>query len=661
MREKVPGTFFAFFAAVLSTSAFTQTLTLTTAAQFDQGEFYACESAGAGAAGVVRLRPRAVFPVVPACGSSVWCLAGLMPAAIADHAAVVVGGRLYVLGGSVLPLSLPTDVIRFVPVANIGLGPAAWTLSPVHLGQGTPGGPTLAISGARAVAAGGRIYLAGGKDGTPGVTTGRVWSSLVDPVSGQPGYWNPEPPLLLPVQGHAFVESAGALFVLGGVDATGHAVATIQKAEIRPDGSLGPWLVTGTLPSSPCAAGGCLACCANGTCPGWSWIDAAAVGRSIMFFGGNRTACGIPAPGDVDHDSWAMMLDDANGPGTWRSVAGLSTYTLWDYRAVVTDGLAMTAGGNNISSASNAVSWTSAGLDRDTLTPDGTGLLPPAGGGTRMYANLPPQGFPKTATGHQLVVAQGTVYLVGGSLNSSASNEIYGAVLGASGSSVNAASWLSAPMDLGTGSLLKRVAWTVHKYGGANDDWAVVRYRVADEGGTWSDWSPRIPEEGAPPTAPGVLAYDSSAGVLMRVPLFPQRVRWVQVMVDLYSDPALPSDPEFEEFTVVADPAPAPQPMRTALELYPVPASDFLVARLSVVSEGAEIRVKLFNAAAHLAAEDTFQFQDGGIKEISLPVSRMARGAYVVIVDGLARSGGPGLFDGTKRVGTVKGKALIRR
>lgn len=382
-----------------------------------------------------------------------------------------------------------------------------------------------------------------------------------------------------------------------------------------------------------------------------------------MFFGGNRTACGIPFPGDVDQDSRAVMLDDANvpPPAEWRTVAGLSTYKLWGYRAVAVDGLAVAVGGNNIGSASNAVSWTTAGLEFDPGTPDGTGLLPPVGGGTRQYATAAPQGFPHTVTGHQLLADGGVLYVPGGTIASGASNEIYAATLGVDPDFVNAASWLSAPIDLGTGSLLTRVAWTVGKAGGAHDDWAVVRYRVADDGGAWSVWSPRVPVEGDVPAAPGALVYASDGPVAMRIPLFPQRVRWVQVMADFYNDPAQPGEPELDDVTIAAVPAPPPRPLQHALELYPVPAGDFLVVRLAVVPEGAEVRVRLFNAAAHLAAEDAFQFQDGGIKEVSVPVSRLARGGYVVRVEGLARGGGPGLFDGPRRTGSLRGKALIRR
>ena len=646
-------------------SARAVTVTVTTPADFGGGTFYACEPAGAGAGGVLRLRTARDFPAA-ACAPApyVWCILGTMPAKREGHAAVVVGDRIYVVGGYEVPGYAAVPSVYFAPLAGVAAGSAVWTKASFEYAQTAGAAKGIAIRDHRAVAVGGRIYSVGGQAGSPGTPTGAVYSAPVDAVTGEPGPWRVEPPLPIALYGHGLVHARGALFSLGGINAAGAAVRFVHRAEIAPDGTLSPWVGVADLPVRPCLTGGTApACCIDTTCQGWSWISAAAAGRSVMFFGGNLDASGVPDSQQIDFKSYAGELDDWNGLGGWQQVESSPTYALWDYQAVVVDGLAVTVGGNNAMSASNAVSWSVAGLDRDAGSPDRTRLLPPSAGsgGTRLFSVLFPAAFPMTATRHQLFAWQDGLFILGGSLAMGTDDRILRAGLVPKAETVNAGSFVSSPIDLGQPCILRRVAWTVDKHGGADDDWALVQYRVADESGVWSEWSPRIPEAGATPAAAGLLAYASDAAGALRVPLFPERVRWVQFAVVLYNDPASPGDPEFDDFTIVADPAPPPRPLRAALEAYPLPARDILTVRFQTVEGGAIVALRAFNAAAELVYDRKGDCPAGGIQELSVAVRDFSPGAYILRLTAESHAGGPGLVFGHRAVGTAEARIVVRR
>ena len=170
------------------------------------------------------------------------------------------------------------------------------------------------------------------------------------------------------------------------------------------------------------------------------------------------------------------------------------------------------------------------------------------------------------------------------------------------------------------------------------------------------------------PAAAGYYRYASDdPSVLYREPRILEPFRFIQFEVSLYNDPTndagTPTLPVFDEFRISYEPVTLPKPVSFPVESYPNPARDSLTLRFEVVADGGEVTARVFNSAAHLVAQESFKYLQGGIKEVTLDVRKYAPGAYVVILDGLARGGGPGLT--IKKTGailkTVKAKFVVRR
>jgi hypothetical protein len=290
-------------------------------------------------------------------------------------------------------------------------------------------------------------------------------------------------------------------------------------------------------------------------------------------------------------------------------------------------------------------------------TPDGIELY--KGGGGQPYV------FPVVVPYTHLVANNGFVYAIGGEMagNASPCQRVYRTRLASTTWWVDAGSWLSPPYDLGTTVKMTRVSWSYTKSGpGAADDWAMLRYRVYPDQITkgWSCWTPRVPEDGSAPSVPGYITYASDvpgSNPFYRMPLAPNPFQYIQFEVSLYNNVTndagvTPTLPRFDEFRISYDDVALPPPLKAGcpLEVYPNPARDGVSVRFEVAPEGAEVTVEFYNAAAELVDREHYSYLDGGIKTEIVPVSRWSSGAYIIIVKGLARIGGPGLYCTSTRV-----------
>jgi hypothetical protein len=161
-----------------------------------------------------------------------WHQTTRLPRASWRHACTSAGSRIYFLGGGEGPES-SCDHAVVNPDGTLG----AWvstTPMPVNVGWFS------------ADATAGHIYVCGGWN--LGGLTSSVWYAAFDSAGGI-NTWlrGTSLPAALYTQGAVLVDSN--LYVVGGATGVGSpTVANVRYARVQPDGSLGPWTETSTLP-----------------------------------------------------------------------------------------------------------------------------------------------------------------------------------------------------------------------------------------------------------------------------------------------------------------------------------------------------------------------------------------------------------------------------
>ncbi|MEK7475433.1 MAG: hypothetical protein AAB152_07320 [Candidatus Coatesbacteria bacterium] len=655
-----------------------------------------------------------------------------LPFAIRDHAVAMVGDRVYVIGGcqqasggcgagGLPPYSVSS--VWFAPIdptgdaAGVGKGRIGpWTRAFYNFGDpgpatgpwGPPVHPTPGVPLTRhqAIGVGNRIYVVGGTtqdcNGLPlpgaALTTKRVYSAAVDPVTGQTGPWEDELPLIQNATDHGLVHAAGALYCLGGLMAANLPDQFVQKAEIGPDGHLESgngmtWeSVLALPPGNPdpatcfCVSGGltCAGCvpCSMPCCLalndelGWVNFRPFSVMRTIAFLGGDYVPNPMGSPCRYSGGMRWGVLDDCNGITAWQ--AGLGSAGEPGAGAVACDGSLLSVGGTGLA-ATFQVLYNPAplrGLVR-TGGADRADVRPADPDGSALFIGIAANDrFPLIAPNAPLVASHGFVYVIGGEMGgvSSGCQRVYRARLASATWWVDAGSWLSPPYDLGTQAKLTRVAWSYSKTGpGADDDWAMVRYRVAGIDGRWTCWTPRTPEEGAAPATSGYYTYASDVAAsnpFFRMPLAPDLCRYLQFEVSLYNKDtndagAAPTIPRFDEFRISYEPAPSPPPLAgdSCLEVAQGRDGNRVTLRFEVVPEGGDVTAEYYNVAGEIVGRDRFSYLAGGIKAEIIATSRWASGVYVVVLRGASRTGVPGLYRSAtrERFKTCKGRLVVRR
>jgi hypothetical protein len=147
-----------------------------------------------------------------------WSAGPALPEARADAASAVIGSTMFVIGGYG-PDGKPTTTVYSLTVGTDGTLPTAWT---------TVDGAALseARAGAVAVSISDGLVLVGGTNGKTAVNT--VWKTRTD-ASGVPGKWTPQSPLFEAVVDSTAVHVGDVVFVVGGTNAKGDVVATVQQ------------------------------------------------------------------------------------------------------------------------------------------------------------------------------------------------------------------------------------------------------------------------------------------------------------------------------------------------------------------------------------------------------------------------------------------------
>jgi hypothetical protein len=147
-----------------------------------------------------------------------WTDGPALPEARSSAAGVVVGNTLYVMGGYG-PDGKPTSTVFSATVGNDGTVGAWKTEATLVLPAPRAGASAVAVSDG--------IVLMGGTDGTAATKT--VWKSQTGGTSGALGKWVAQAPMFEENVDGVAVHVGDYVYVMGGRNATGQAVATVQE------------------------------------------------------------------------------------------------------------------------------------------------------------------------------------------------------------------------------------------------------------------------------------------------------------------------------------------------------------------------------------------------------------------------------------------------
>jgi N-acetylneuraminic acid mutarotase len=162
-----------------------------------------------------------------------------LPLARTGMAAAAGKDAIYLVGGGVARGSSAKDAAVLIARLD-GTGAIS--------GFDTSGPLPAARSGASAVVVGSRLYVVGGLfDGNEkSCATGTVLWSAIE-ASGRLGAWNTTTSLPKPPSGAALVASGNTLYLVGGISNYGDPSASVLAATVQDDGSLSQWKRAATL------------------------------------------------------------------------------------------------------------------------------------------------------------------------------------------------------------------------------------------------------------------------------------------------------------------------------------------------------------------------------------------------------------------------------
>ncbi len=174
-------------------------------------------------------------PVSSSGAAGAWVAETPLPHAVYAHAAVAFGDFIYILGGYG---AAPVTEVLYSRVNNDGTL-AGWNSGPVLPGNRYSHAAALIMS-----AAGARLCVAGGNDGTS--AKAEVWTAAVN-SDGSLVPWVTGPALPAGVFAHSMAAVPGAVFVAGGNSGSGVRNAVLRAA-VDPAGALSGWTAAAALP-----------------------------------------------------------------------------------------------------------------------------------------------------------------------------------------------------------------------------------------------------------------------------------------------------------------------------------------------------------------------------------------------------------------------------
>ena len=169
---------------------------------------------------------------------STWSTTTALPQALYDHVAVASGGFVWVLGGFSAN-GAPRSTVYAAAQTGGSLGP--WTTEiPLPQAMGESG----------AAVANGYIYVVGGH-AVSGSGGGRatVYAALIG-TGGALGAWKSLTPLPQARWDVGVIAVGGYLWAIGGYNSAARATATVYRALLQTNGSIGPWQSVPSLPSA---------------------------------------------------------------------------------------------------------------------------------------------------------------------------------------------------------------------------------------------------------------------------------------------------------------------------------------------------------------------------------------------------------------------------
>lgn len=206
-----------------------------------------------------------------------------------------------------------SDSIPFTLISASTFSPSTinWTAT-TPLPQPLQGLGALSLRVTRGSTRGSYVFVAGGGD-TLNVATNAVYRASVE-QTGALGTWSAVTQLpgrrayhgmvvATPQTARIDTATAGHLYVIGGVDESGAAVATVYTARIALDGSVGSWRATTALPAALHSLG-------------------AVVFRGFVYVAGGATSANQPVA-----SAWRAAIQSDGSLGAWQATAPLPQAT----------------------------------------------------------------------------------------------------------------------------------------------------------------------------------------------------------------------------------------------------------------------------------------------------------------------------------------------
>lgn len=167
-----------------------------------------------------------------------WATGTSLPSVLSHSQAIVTKNRVYLIGGHIGVAAVST--VYTAPINTDG------TLGSWGTGNSLP----AALHGCSVAITKNRIYVIGGASSSTAQST--VYSAIIN-SDGLIGSWNTEPSFPVNNYNANIYISKNIVYIIGGSPTNSTAVtANVYRSNIKPDGTLGPWVLGTSLPAGFC-------------------------------------------------------------------------------------------------------------------------------------------------------------------------------------------------------------------------------------------------------------------------------------------------------------------------------------------------------------------------------------------------------------------------